>query len=515
MSACKASASHLPSSSTLRSCQGFEEEPIDDIIYRIQVYVFPRRIRVREYFNDFDPLKCGRCTRAQFARALKTIGMRLEDDEVQVLTDHFHDNSPRVQKPQDINYYKFCTCIDEVFNTRSLELSPSASVFSPGATLAMSFVPSDLGDEKEDMVLHILHRLAVLCRTRGVVFKSIYRDIDQASVATPANVNSRNGGKVNENQFMRYFPFKKEMTKEEIALLVEKYKTLSGDVAYGQIHRDVSEAMQTEPPPFPKSDLILRPDQAMWTHQKLHVVEKIRSKVAEKRVRLKEQFQDFDALRKGFCTIGQLKTVFTVLNVDKEISKEDFENLLTVANYVRDDGMFCYAEFCHDVDMAFTIPYLEKTPLTSVAMPDASTTAPARRSRQSLTPATSMKVQELEDKIRTRVTMRRMLIKPAFQDMDRTVTGKVTKNQFARVMQILGFELDETAIALLANSYCDRGNHRDFNYVDFCKSIDPKDDDIEIAMQQLNGAYQDFVPAKYFHPVSGKVIPLDRSSMAF
>merc|ERR1711959_254818 len=124
---------------------------------------------------------------------------------------------------------------------------------------------------------------------------------------------------------------------------------------------------------------------------------KIQAKVVEKRVRLNEYFQDFDPLRKGFCTAGQLKTVLTILQLEKEVDRNDFNHL--VEAYTRDDGMFCYALFCRDIDAAFTMPGLEKEPLACTAMPDATTTAPARRNKMSLTPSRKQKINALEDKL--------------------------------------------------------------------------------------------------------------------
>lgn len=68
----------------------------------------------------------------------------------------------------------------------------------------------------------------------------------------------------------------------------------------------------------------------------------------------------------------------------------------------------------------------------------------------------------------------------------------------------MGFTLTEIDIGLLAGVYCNFGNHLDFNYVDFCKSVDPPDDEVEVAMQQANAPFQDYRPAQYFTTL-GKV----------
>merc|ERR1711937_734535 len=123
---------------------------------------------------------------------------------------------------------------------------------------------------------------------------------------------------------------------------------------------------------------------------------------------------------------------------------------------------------------------------------------------------TREKINALEDKIRSRIVKRRILMKPMFLDMDKARKGLVSRNQFLRVMgSLLGFDITNEEVALLAMYYCDRGNHNDFNYVDFIKACDPPIEEQEIAMSQLNAPYQDPAPSKYFHP-NGAIQPMQQ-----
>eukprot|EP00418_Pyrodinium_bahamense_P089743 CAMPEP_0179037214 /NCGR_PEP_ID=MMETSP0796-20121207/14014_1 /TAXON_ID=73915 /ORGANISM="Pyrodinium bahamense, Strain pbaha01" /LENGTH=501 /DNA_ID=CAMNT_0020733517 /DNA_START=75 /DNA_END=1580 /DNA_ORIENTATION=- len=490
---------------------GYNEVDIAQIIQDIQVYVFPRRIRLKEFFLDFDPLRSGRCTLAHLARALDMAGISLTETEVEILGEHFTETGGRVQKPQNVNYSKFCQAIDEVFNTGD----PSQRMTSsPSTTQMMTATFHRNSVDDEERMLNLLHRVAMLCKTRGVVLKYCYTDHDRAPIASPSRVNPKTGGKVTKNQFIRNFPFKKDISEKDLDMLAERYRvggaegTSAGDVHFMALHNDISEAMQHEMPPFPRSDLFLKPDETEWSHQRLHPVHKIQSKVVERRVRLYEHFQDFDPLRKGVCTVGQVKTVFTICGIAKEIDRVEFDTV--VAAYMRDDGLFSYKDFCTDIDRGFTVPNLERDPLAMTTMPDANSTAPGRRNRIAMTPGRIQKVNELEDKMRSRVRKRNIYLKPAFQDMDRTNTGHISRNQFARVMHMLGFELDEVQIGLLCGVYCDLGNHNDFNYTDFLKSVDPPDEDAELAMEQATAPHQEFQCSKYFDP-RGTVRALDRS----
>jgi len=492
-----------------------EEDQVGEIIHRMQVYVMPRRIRMREFFVNFDKLRCGRCTSVQLGRALDTSGLQHTVEEVTLLSEYVTASGPNVQKPQVVDYITLCDAVDKVFNDGDISFKSQDMMSSTGMDFGAesmmkmsmtSFVPKMVDDEER--MDHIMHRLATMCKSRGVCFKNLYHDFDRGPSASPSRVNPRRCGKVTLSQFQRLFPFKKEFSEDDLNYLVGRYRTDGGDVCFQAIHNDISEVLSPEPPPFPTSDLVLKPDATQWDHMILNPVRKIQCKVVEKRVRLTEYFRDFDPLRKGFCTAGQLKTVLTISNLEKDIDRNDFNHV--VEAYSRDDGMFCHALFCRDIDAAFSVPGLEKEPLATTPLPDATTTAPGRRNRMSLSKANKTKLNNLEDKIRKRISNRRVLMKPMFLDMDKAHKGLVTRGQFGRVMGQLGFEIDQEEISLLAGLYCDRGNHNDFNYVDFIKACDPPVEDEEIAMSQLNAPYQDQAPSKYFLE-GGKVKPMDRA----
>merc|ERR1712137_665775 len=124
---------------------------------------------------------------------------------------------------------------------------------------------------------------------------------------------------------------------------------------------------------------------------------------------------------------------------------------------------------------AFVTVGLEKDPLARSKMPDASTTAPARRNKMVLPDTRKQEVAELEERIRKRVAQRRTYLKPAFQDMDRSNRGHVTLNQFHRILSMLGVMLDREAIGLLSDMYCDMGNKNEINYMAFCANCDATD----------------------------------------
>jgi len=482
-----------------------DEAVIDDLLQRIQMHIMPRRVRCREYFNDFDKLRCGRCTEEQFARAINMIGVNLTDEEMKALARHFTDHGPRAMKPQVVNHLEFCKAVDQVFGSEDIQdgLKSTMLTTSPGSTFMSTFVPNEL--EEEERVENLLHKVAALCKARGCLIKPIYTDLDRAPIPSASRMNPRRSGKVTKNQFIKNWPFKKEMTMDDIDLICEKYTTKNGDVHYMALHNEVSEVLGDPAQPFPTSPLHLRPDDTEWSHHNTGAVDRVRAKVAEKKARLKEHFQDFDPLRKGFCTPGQVKTVFTIMNISKDIDKSDYESL--VAQYSGDDGRFDYRSFCAEVDSAFTRPGLERDPLAVLEMPDATTTSPARRNTIKLNARKQEKIVKLEDMVRAHVRKRNLEMKPVFQDFDKAHRGYVSRSQFQRTLTTFGLDLSEKQIGYLCNMYCDYGNHNDFNYVRFLKNVDPLSEDVETALMQLTSPHTGGNRPKSYFNSDGRVMP--------
>jgi len=462
---------------------------IDAICNSIKGHIFSRGIRVSEFFKDYDRLKSGRVTSPQFVRAVSAMGVRLSTEEAEALAEYFTE---AVAKPQSVNYSAFCEKVDGVFHTPRLEKAPGTIVPPAGHGISTTFKHKAVEDEEK--LDYVLQRIALLVRTRGIVLKYQFQDFERSD-ATSLTV-PRRSGKVTVEQFCRCFPFIKDLEKEDLLLLIDRYTTPSGDIHFQQMHDDISEQMSNEPPPFPKSDLVLRPDTNHWSQHDISAVQRVQAKVVKDRVRCYEHFQDFDPLRKGFCSLGQVKTVFSLLKI--EVTTADFDELAKI--YTREDGMFGYKSFVHDIDQAFTCKGLESNPLVKIEMPNAETTLAARRNRMHLTPEELQVITAQEDKIRARTGgPRNILLRSTFQDFDPGKRGHVTKGQFGRVMHSLGFELDEKTLGILCKAYCDLGNHVDFNYLDFCASCDPPTANELLAMEQTMQPFSPPKPSKYFN----------------
>ena len=82
------------------------------ILAKIKYDVLMKRIRVTEFFRDFDKLRTGCISRPQFRQGLCAMGQGLSDDEFAALASKYRP----VSKPDMIAHAKFSSDIDTVFH---------------------------------------------------------------------------------------------------------------------------------------------------------------------------------------------------------------------------------------------------------------------------------------------------------------------------------------------------------------------------------------------------------------
>jgi Ca2+-binding EF-hand superfamily protein len=79
--------------------------------------------------------------------------------------------------------------------------------------------------------------------------------------------------------------------------------------------------------------------------------------------------------------------------------------------------------------------------------------------------------------MRRNIVSNRILLKPSFQDFDRTKSCHVTNQQFQRVLKSLGIHpAREQIFDLIIRKYLDKGNTREVNYFSFCADVDRPED---------------------------------------
>ena len=102
-----------------------------DVVDSIRKAVFRGRIRLHEFFADFDPLRSGLVSESKFRTALDASGLQLGDPELRTLSVHYSEDPDAEQKR--IRYKDLLADIEMVFTTAGMEGNPlsKTSDFTP------------------------------------------------------------------------------------------------------------------------------------------------------------------------------------------------------------------------------------------------------------------------------------------------------------------------------------------------------------------------------------------------
>jgi hypothetical protein len=139
-----------------------------------------------------------------------------------------------------------------------------------------------------------------------------------------------------------------------------------------------------------------------------------------KRVRIEEFFFDFDKLRRGKVTKTQFESILSMLNFN--FTKEEFTQM--AEKYRTNDPEFLinYKAFCHSINSAFTTYGIQKDPLAPVLPVTVDNTTLARRKYLAMTQDECDCINQILKEYRSAVVIKRIHLKPMFQDFD------ITKN---------------------------------------------------------------------------------------
>jgi len=83
-----------------------------------------KRVRIEEFFIDFDKLRKGKVTKNQFQSILSMLNFNLTKYEFDSLAAKYRTADPE----EMFNYKDFCACINGAFTTYGIQKAPLAKV---------------------------------------------------------------------------------------------------------------------------------------------------------------------------------------------------------------------------------------------------------------------------------------------------------------------------------------------------------------------------------------------------
>ncbi len=92
-----------------------------DVEKRLQAAVVMKRVRIEEFFRDFDKLRKGKVTVPQFRSVLSMLNFPLTEGEFNSLAHKYNVDG-------HFGYAQFCAAINLAFTQKGIDKDPIASV---------------------------------------------------------------------------------------------------------------------------------------------------------------------------------------------------------------------------------------------------------------------------------------------------------------------------------------------------------------------------------------------------
>ncbi|CAE7194258.1 unnamed protein product [Symbiodinium natans] len=364
---------------------------------------------------------------------------------MRVLTDFFTDPAQDAMKPQVVRHLDFLRAVDAVFGASELEKQPAVKVPRPGHCLkkhGQDISPCD----DEVAVEQTLRRLALLVKTRGVIFSKCFQDSERSldtSLLCP-----RFAGKVTEAQFCSHFPFMQDISEHELNLLLQRYYNAdTGGISYVALDKEI-QSLIDEPcqgsvlSQSTRSPMSARQwaGPATWSGREpmrvaagqdqeqldAELLARLKAEIASRRLRLHGSFQEVDRLRRGAVSMGQARTVFTILRI--ELDSKELEMLQRIFNL---NGLFNYKQFCNAIlEVPLNTDDADDLCPTPVTKGSAFLKKSERvRVRHHLQPDAEELLAEAELWVARRAEHSTINVKSHFLDFDRLRCGRVSRSQ--------------------------------------------------------------------------------------
>lgn len=192
-------------------------------------------LNLRDLFANFDSLKKGFVSAAQFARCLSVGHVPASKEEVQVLTEEYRVDSERFpQFAGHVNYDRFCDELEEAYTQKHLHTAPSKSAEDPTkATLAATHSTPTVTNTDLESLGELLKTFAAHARKRRMLVRTEFYDHDM-----------HNKGCIAANRFHSVVrAMGLSLSASDIEVLAKYYKKDGDRVDYMKFSADV-EATQ-------------------------------------------------------------------------------------------------------------------------------------------------------------------------------------------------------------------------------------------------------------------------------
>ena len=135
-----------------------------------------KRVRIEEFFRDFDKLRKGKVTIPQFKQILSMMNFSLTEEEFESLSNRYRTSDPE----GTFNYFAFCNNINTAFTIKGIDKNPTLSVkpiTSDDTLLARRKYLEGLSDD-ERSVIDIILEYKKAIQNKRLNLKPMFQDFD-------------------------------------------------------------------------------------------------------------------------------------------------------------------------------------------------------------------------------------------------------------------------------------------------------------------------------------------------
>ncbi|CAH1119695.1 unnamed protein product [Phaedon cochleariae] len=480
-------------------CKEFKLGDVWRTCNKIRAAIFRMGINLFEYFQPLDPNKSCLISESQFISVINgqlraTIG--LSEQEVKELADYFRVPDGRI-------YY---TQLCEVMHDSVPQFSDNVPLVT-GLEWEDPLHTNRLSISEERRLSVLLTKIASLVNMRKLILRPYFQDYELVS---------KNCGTVTMAHFARILAHLNILlSADDFNLLVKKYVKDSYTLNYVAFIAAIDQVvdylnrngildlsgdvmilfpgrvLNAELPKLPRPEIgkitaaqlfgkqsIFHPalnDPKKIEHI-LTTVSMIQAHVLKNRLRICDFFKDFDPLNCGRITLSQFHRGLDALVLSGKqrffLSLPDVEAVINQYRDPCDPSRVCWRTFEDDMDQAFTVKELEKTPSLKVESPPKRVKEllnPGAKNWQAVNTPTRDLCEEAVDKVKQKILHRRILLKPVFRDFDKYNNGHVSRSQMRQALHFNGILLSDEEIFALEERFNDDVG---FNYFWFLKDVD-------------------------------------------
>lgn len=420
---------------------------VGDILKKIATQTSSRKIRLGEFFKDFDPLRSGLVSADKLGSAIAIAGLRISQPELDVLTAEYI--SARAPKHVDIS--RFLADMDRAdsnIETTAAGSYSSASLRSAlqstGGVASQSLSGADL-----ESLGVVIQRISEHVKHHGLLLPPFFCDYDR-----------HHTGRITKTQFRQTISRHRLPASEtEAHLLCRAYgdSTCTDMVLYRSFIGDIDDAENvslqlslrstSRKPLSPRAAPQYRTSEAATDS----VMAKVAEAVVRTNIRLDEYFHDADSLRHRCIPSCRFRGALGIVGI--QLSEGELRSIESAYRTDRILDGVDYVAFTGDIQRRVV---------------DLKSQGGAKENATQL--AASSAADRVVAAIRKAFAARRLSVRTQIQDFDKLRKGTVTEPQLLSCLTASGVRLEPSDVVALRQAFGVPGGL--MSYPKFCELVD-------------------------------------------